>query len=213
MTMRISIMIDCQSRIVNCVSPGNTDIRCRTWRCGFTVAELLLVVMIIALVAGVSGGLYVGTHKRLLVEKAARDLLLTAKYARIMAIEQQHPYEIQLDVVNRGFWLTTSQWDEETGRTEPIVVRDYYCKPVQLEGDVQFEDIQVVPVGTETATEDEQEQTIIFSPTGTAQTAVVQLGDGRSHYTVSISAATGKAKVYFGMVEGVEVGTIDLDAE
>jgi len=199
-TMRISIMIDCQSRIVNCVSPGNTDIRCRTWRCGFTVAELLLVVMIIALVAGVSGGLYVGTHKRLLVEKAARDLLLTAKYARIMAIEQQHPYEIQLDVVNRGFWLTTSQWDEETGRTEPIVVRDYYCKPVQLEGD-------------ETATEDEQEQTIIFSPTGTAQTAVVQLGDGSSHYTVSISAATGKAKVYFGMVEGVEVGTIDLDAE
>jgi len=165
------------------------------------------------LVWGLGGGLYVGTYKRMLVEKAARDFLLTAKYARIMAIERQYPYEIQLDVVNNGFWLAASQWDEETEQAEQVIVRDYYCKPVQFEGEVQFEDIQVTPTGTEASTEDEENQAIVFSPNGTAESAVIQIGDGKNHYTISIYAATGKAKMYFGTTENIEVGTIDLDAE
>ena len=180
---------------------------------GFTIAELLMVIVIISLVAGIGGGLYVGTYKRMLVERAARDFLLTAKYARIMAIEQLRPYEIQLDVANNGFWLATSQWDEETEQAEQVIVRDYYCKPVQFEGEVQFEDIQVTPVGTEASTETEENQAIVFSPNGTAESAVIQIGDGKNHYTISIYAATGKAKMYFGTTENIEVGTIDLDAE
>ncbi|MFB0524770.1 MAG: Tfp pilus assembly protein FimT/FimU [Phycisphaerae bacterium] len=180
---------------------------------GFTIAELLMVIVIISLVAGIGGGLYVGTYKRMLVEKAARDFLLTTKYARIMAIEQLRPYEIQLDVANNGFWLATSQWDEETEQAEQVIVRDYYCKPVQFEGEVQFEDIQVTPVGTEASTETEENQAIVFSPNGTAESAVIQIGDGKNHYTISIYAATGKAKMYFGTTENIEVGTIDLDAE
>ena len=180
---------------------------------GFTIAELLMVVVIITLVAGLGGGLYVGTHKRMLVEKAARDFLLTAKYARIMAIEQQHPYEIQLDVANNGFWLATSQWSEDAEQTEQVIVRDYYCKPVQFEGEVKFEDLQVTPASIEASTETEEKQAIVFSPNGTAESAVIQIGDGKNHYTISIYAATGKAKMYFGTTENIEVGTIDLDAE
>jgi len=197
----------------NYISRNTADTRCAARRCGFTIAELLMVVVIITLVAGLGGGLYVGTYKRMLVERVARDFLLTAKYARIMAIEQQRPYEIQLDVANNGFWLATSQWDEETEQAEQVIVRDYYCKPVQFEGEVQFEDIQVTPTGTEASTEDEENQAIVFSPNGTAESAVIQIGDGKNHYTISIYAATGKAKMYFGTTENIEVGTIDLDAE
>lgn len=197
----------------NYISRNTADTRCAARRCGFTIAELLMVVVIITLVAGLGGGLYVGTYKRMLVEKAARDFLLTAKYARIMAIERQYPYEIQLDVANNGFWLAASQWDEETEQAEQVIVRDYYCKPVQFEGEVQFEDIQVTPVGTEASTETEEKQAIVFSPNGTAESAVIQIGDGKNHYTISIYAATGKAKMYFGTTENIEVGTIDLDAE
>ena len=53
----------------------------------------------------------------------------------------------------------------------------------------------------------------MFSPNGSAQTAVVQIGDGKTHYAISISAATGKAKIYFGISEDIEVRIIDLDAE
>ena len=182
-------------------------------RDGFTIAELLMVIVIISLIAGLGGGLYVGTHKRMLVEKAARDFLLTAKYGRIMAIEKQRPYEIQLDAANNEFWLVTSQWDEETEQAEQVVVRDYYCKPVQFEGDVKFEDIQIIPTNTEVLTNDEQKQTIVFSPNGTAESAVVQIGDGKSHYTIAIYAATGKAKMYFGTTENIETKAIDLDAQ
>jgi prepilin-type N-terminal cleavage/methylation domain-containing protein len=187
-------------------------------RCGFTLAEMLAVVIIISLLAGLGGGIYVGTYKKMLVEKAARHLVLTAKYARIMAIEKQRQYEIQLDVANNAFYLTTTQWNEDTEQTEQIVVKDSFCKPVEFEGDVKFEDVQITPTGLETTTDDE-EQAIVFLSNGTAQSAVIQVGDGKTHYTISISTATGKAKLYFGAVEDVKTGTdvrigaIDLDAE
>ena len=192
---------------------GKADTHYAFFLTGFTIVELLMVVAIITLVAGLGGGLYVGTYKKMLVEKVARNFLLTAKYARIMAIERQQPYEIQLDVANGGFWLATSQWSEDTEQTEQVIVRDYYCKPVQFEGEVKFEDIQVTPIGEETSTENEENQSIVFSPYGTAQSAMIQIGDGKNHYTISICTATGKAKIYFGTAENIEVGTIDLDAE
>ena len=197
----------------------NVKAKVRAERCGFTIAEMLMVVIVIALIASVSGGLYVGTYKRMLVEKAARHFVLTAKYARIMAIEKQRQYKIQLDVANNGFYLVTTQWDEEAEQTEQIVVKNPYCKPVEFEGDVNFEDVQITPTGLETASEDDEQQAIVFSPNGTAQTAVIQIGDGKTHYTICISTATGRAKMYFGEVEDlktdtdVRIGTIDLDAE
>lgn len=183
-------------------------------RCGFTLAEMLVVVVIIGLLAGLGGGIYMGSYKRMLVEKAARDFVLTAQYARIMAIEKQRQYKIQLDIANNGFFLATTQLDEDTGQTEQMVVKDPFCRPVEFEGDVTFEDIQITPIGLETTTEDdEQEQSIVFSPNGTAQSAVIQIGNGKTHYAVSIFAATGKVKIYFGTSENVDVGVIDLDAE
>jgi len=190
-----------------------SQVNVKAKRCGFTLVEVLVVVVIIALLGGLGSGIYVGTYKRILVEKAARDFLLHAKYARIMAIERQSPYEIQLDVSNGGFWLATSQWSEETEQTEEVIVRDYYCKPVQFEGEVNFEDIQVSPIGVETSTGDEENQAIVFSPNGTAQSAVIQIGNGKTHYSISISAATGKSKMYFGTTENIQAGTVDLDAQ
>ncbi len=139
---------------------------------GFTIIEVLVVITIIALMASVGGGYYMGTYKRMLVKKAARDFILAAKYARIMAIERQKPYRIEMDTTNGGFSLATDQLNEETEQTA-----------------------------------------IVFSPNGTAQSAVIQIGDGENHYTVNIYAATGKAKVQSGTVQEIKITTIDLDQE
>jgi len=182
--------------------------------CGFTLVEVLVVVVIIGLLGGLGGGVYIGSYKRLLVEKAARDFFLTAKYARIMAIEKQRQYKIVLDTVNNGFHLVTTQLNEEGGQAEQMIVRDSFCKPVTFEGEISFADIQITPIGVEATTEEEEdEQSIVFSANGTAQTAIILIGDGKTHYTITITAATGKAKVYDGIVEDVNVGVIDLDAE
>lgn len=185
----------------------------RDTRYGFTIPEVLLVVLVIGLIASAGTGMYVGTFKGMRVRRAVQDFLLTAQYARIMAMERQTPYRLELDLANRGFWLTTLQWDEESEQVSLQIVRDVFCKPVQMEGDVLFEAVEIVPGAWEVESENEEQQTIVFSPNGTAQSAVIQIGNGQTHYAISISAATGRAKSYFGTTENVETTTTDLDVE
>lgn len=181
--------------------------------CGFTIAELLVVIVLISLLGGIGGGIYVGTYKRMLVEKAADDILLAAKYARIIAIEKQKPCRMEFDLINNGFQLTLDGFDDKTRLSQSVTVRDLYFKPVKFRGDVGIEDIQIVPFGAENETNDEEQMEIVFQPNGTAQFAVITVGDGKTHYTVSISAATGKVKMYSGTAENVKIGTVDLDAQ
>ena len=137
-----------------------------------------------------------------------------------MAIEKQKPYKLNLDAVNHRFLLTTSEWNEQNEQAETVIVRDLYCRPVQFEGDVIFEDIRIAPVETDetfqvsrTEQTGEEGQVITFSPNGLAQPAVIQIGDGKTHYAITISGATGKAKITFGTAENLAAGTVDLDAE
>ncbi|MDH4239038.1 MAG: GspH/FimT family pseudopilin [Phycisphaerae bacterium] len=179
-------------------------------KAGFTIIEVLVVITIIALIAGVGGGFYIGTYKRMLVEKAARDFFLAAKYARIMAIERQKPYRIEMDVTNGGFFLTTDQLNEETEQTEQTIVRDLYSKPVEFDDAVKFENIQITPIGSEPS---DEQTAIVFLPNGTAQSAIIQIGDGENHYMVNIYAATGKAAVQRGTAQEIKITTVDLDQE
>jgi prepilin-type N-terminal cleavage/methylation domain-containing protein len=185
----------------------------KTRRKGFTISEVLMVVVIIGLVSSVGAGLYVGTFRKMQVEKAAYDFFLTAKYARLIAVEKQSQYKMELDLANRGFYLTTVLWDEESGQAQQEIVKNLYCKPAQFQGDVVFEAVEIVPNGWETTSVSEEQQTIAFSPNGTAQSSVIQIGDGNTHYTISISPATGRAKMFFGTAENVKIGTTDLDVE
>jgi len=185
-----------------------TDTR-RTQRAGFTLVEVLLVVMIVALVAGVGGGIYVGTYKRLLVEKAARGFVLGARYARIKAVERQSPCIMKLDTKNEAFGLLIYAMVENAGETTLVALRDsYFKKPVEFADGVEFEHVSITAVG---GSDSAQGDEIVFAPDGTAQWAVVQIGNGSNHYTVSINGATGKARMQFGVADSVETGPRDLE--
>jgi prepilin-type N-terminal cleavage/methylation domain-containing protein len=191
----------------------NSRVKAGTKQWGFTLPEVLLVVLIIGLITGAGTGLYVGTFRSMQVKKAALDFLLTAKYARIMAMERQTQYTMELDLANQAFSLTTLRWDEAGEQVAKETVRDLYCKPVQFEGDVKFEAVEVMPGVWETESAGAEQRTILFSPNGTAQAAVVQIGNDKTHYTISTIAATGRAKMSFGTAENVKVTTTDLDAQ
>lgn len=180
---------------------------------GFTLVELLVVVAIIALIGSVGGGMYLGTHNRLLVEKAARQFLLAARYARIMAIEQGRPYALHVGTETRKFMVTTTEFNAETATGETVIVQDYYCKPVDLEGDVTFEVVNIATLAAESTSDEAPQQRIVFRPDGSAESAVVQFGDGDTQYTVAILASTGKASLTVGTADEVNVAVIDLDQE
>jgi prepilin-type N-terminal cleavage/methylation domain-containing protein len=180
---------------------------------GFTLAEILLVVAIIAMVAGLGGSYGVGTYRRLQVEKTARQLLLMATYARIMAIEQQRAYELQLAAGSRGFLLTTTEMNPETGETERMIVRDFYCRPVEFDGDIKFEDVKLDLATGGALDTAGMEPKVVFLPNGSAESAILQIGDGKSHYTLAVVAATGKATLYAGTAQEVDTVSVDLDLQ
>jgi prepilin-type N-terminal cleavage/methylation domain-containing protein len=183
---------------------------------GFTLIELMLVIAIVVLLGSLGTGMYAGSYKKLLVEKASRQFLLMARYASIAAIEQQQPYDLEFDK-DKGFGLTTTQRNETTGQTEKISVKNYYCRPVEFEGDVKFEDAKIASMTSEPLTAEEgTEQTITFLPNGTAQSAVVQIGDGKTHYTIAVVASTARATLYWGpadKITNVKNTTVDLDVQ
>ena len=172
---------------------------------GFTIIELLLVVVILGMLAGAAGYASVGRYQRLQVEKAAKGIFLAAKYARIIAVEKQRRCSLVLDTTENFFCLSISSSGGES------IVSNAYTKPCSLAEGVSFEGISIAQINDTGFGEAKAENVIVFNPDGTAENAVLQIGDGKNHYTVYISAATGKAKIEFGEAKESSVDVIDLD--
>lgn len=177
---------------------------------GFTLVEVLVVIALIAIVAGVGAGLYKGTYEGLVVKRAARDFYLAAKYARMLAIERQRPCRLVLDDEENRYALIIEEMRPDTEEIEEQAVSNFYFKPVQLAGDVKFEEINITSTDAD-EDYDEQSRVVVFSPDGTSRAAVIQIGDGKTHYTASVSPATGRVRMEFGEAETIETQIIDLD--
>jgi prepilin-type N-terminal cleavage/methylation domain-containing protein len=177
---------------------------------GLTLIEMLVVIVLISLLAGLGGSVYTGSYKRLLVEKAAKGLYCTARYARVAAIEHQRPYHLQLDRESKRYCLVTMEQDANSLDATQQIVSNSFCRPGTLPNGVNFEAIQIEAAQTK-GLDAEQETSLTFMPNGTAKTATIQVGDGTVHYSVGISSATGKATLVKGTAASIQDLTIDLD--
>ena len=178
---------------------------------GFSLIELLAVVVLITLMASATGGLAYGTYRKMLVEKAAKGVYLAAKYARLLAVERHTYCRLMLDAESRSFCLTMGGADLTSEGAAVRLVSDAYSRPTQFGGEVAFEQIKIVSsLQAETDSKDES-KSIVFYPDGTADTAAVQIGDGKHHYAVYVLAATGKAQVRLGEADETPVAIVDLD--
>ena len=182
---------------------------------GFSLIELLAVVVLISLMASATGGMAYGTYRKMLVEKAAKKVYLAAKYARLLAVERHMHCRLILDKESRSFCLTLGGGDLTSEGAAVKLISDAYSKPTQFGGEVEFEQIMVISslqAETETDSKDEL-KTIVFYPNGTADTAALQIGDGKNHYAVYVLAATGKTKVRLGEANEMPVEIVDLDMD
>ena len=181
---------------------------------GFTLVEMILVIMLISLIAGVGGGFAAGTMKSLQVKKAARDFMINAKFARITAIEQQEICAIEINKDENLYGVVVERYNPESGEVERVLVRNQFSKPEKLPGSVQFEEIQINNLGVPvTMEESEASMFILFYPDGTSQSSIVQIGDGKDHYTININPVTGRTKLFNGTADKAETGVIDLNLE
>ena len=185
---------------------------------GFTLVEILAVIVLICMLAGAAGGIYFGTYQRRLLEKSASDLLLSAKYARTVAVEKQKPCRMYLDQnsENHRVYLAIDTFDQQTDSTEEKIIKNQFYKPAALAGNLKFEAVVIKPSRPLTEEHNhENNNVIVFTPDGAADAALVQIGDGERHYVLVVSAATGRGTLSFGEADSLEINTdsIDLDEQ
>ncbi len=181
-----------------------------TMRSGFTLVEVLLVVALIALLAGVGAAIHAGTSDAAKCRQAARDFYLAARYARTVAIEQQKNCRILFNETENAFVVVVDQYDPDEERLVQVPISNAYVKPRQLREPVRFEHIRIESTDPDQPLEEAE---IIFQPNGSAQSALVQIGDGQDHYTIHISAVTAKVRIYELVAADVTTDTFDLDQE
>jgi len=193
------------------------EIRNPKWqRSAFTLIEMMVVVVVIALAAGLGGGVYVGSYKRMMVEKAAKDVWLMAKYARIAAIEQQQDLYIEMDKTNQRCWVATTQFDPNNVTAgllgEVGVVQNLFCKPIDLPSGVEFEAVSVGLAASAENEDIEEFSRVLFRPNGTAESAVIIIGDGKTRYGITINGATGAARLIL-KAEDIVAADLSVDLE
>jgi prepilin-type N-terminal cleavage/methylation domain-containing protein len=180
----------------------------RPARRAFTFVELMVVTLLIALLAGSSIRGSVLTFRKMQVERAAREVFLSAQFARIQAVESQRSAQVTLDPKTRSIAVMA------VVKKGQQMVRNAYSRPYQFAEEVTFERIDIMPTRPpEIATQDEAPNTVItFRPDGSADEAVVQVGNGKTHWTVYISSGTGAARAEPGVAKEQSATTvIDLD--
>lgn len=197
------------------INPGTQSVRfARNRHPGFTLTELIAVIAVIAITAGIGLTTGMQSYRKLVVEKGARDIFSLMRYAKIAAVEYQGEVTLQIDKENRGAWLEAMRTNTLTGLREKEMIRNSFCKPVKLAADVEFQNVVFL-----SATESESRETseegsgILFYPNGSATDVAVQLGNKQHSYTVILHAATGRAHLHLGEIKEQSPTTIDLDME
>ncbi|MCF7958996.1 MAG: prepilin-type N-terminal cleavage/methylation domain-containing protein [Phycisphaerae bacterium] len=189
---------------------------------GFTLVELLAVSALIVMFSGTAGVFYLTTYQKRVIEKSARQLLLTARYGRIVAIERHSPCRMVLDKSGKQFYLAVDDPGDDASTAEERVIKNPFSRPVKLHEKVNFQTILIETLSQEdpeTSYNDESTEnadgqntrTIIFAPDGTTDNTIITLTDGKRYYTLKISGATGKTNLIRGQADQVEPDTLDLD--
>jgi len=179
---------------------------------GFTIVELLLVVVVIALVAGAGGVIYAGSYRAMLAKKAVREFVLGARYARIKAVGGGSVCVMKLEAAEPGFTLLVCQ-QQDGSAAQMVPLQDgFHKRAVKFPDRVRFEVIRITEVGLSEEAAGEGSE-IVFAPNGTAQAAVIQIGDGRNHWTVQVNPATGQVEARSGTADEIEPMIVDLDRQ
>jgi Tfp pilus assembly protein FimT len=187
---------------------------------GFTVIEILVVGLIVAL-ACLLGVVSISQQAgSTVLHSAGLSLLQVSRYGRLMAVENHRPCRLCMDLDNRQYWLsdykqTTAAKTDAPERLESVNGRqddavkgivNRYLQKRQLPERVRFVRVGVV----EKADVNRGVATIVFNADGTAGAGIIQIAVGDEAQTIVIHPCTARAELHGGLINTMPVEVIDL---
>lgn len=160
-----------------------TDNRKGRPACGFTMLEMMIIVVIIGIVAALAAPSFLASGPRIKARTEARNVLNFIRLARSNAISNGSQYGVYVDTANKKYLLFKDTYNP-SGMSYDMA-DSTISGPVPLPNDVTFN-------STFTG------NTVIFLSTGRAS----ESGDfnfgiqgGGTLYSVSVLASTGRSKL------------------
>ena len=149
---------------------------------GFTLLEMVLVLVLMGLIAGLTLPFVVSTLDRIKLQSEVRQIASALQFARSEAISKKTLFTFNIDINQNQYWLAITKHEEAT-------------QPKQLDETVQIVDYQK---GNETITEGTF--MILFYPRGNSSGGTLRfksLDDKKEEniYAVTIDPITGKPNI------------------
>ena len=180
-------------------------------RRGFTLVEILLIVMIMALASMLVGMEIYRNMDRTALRASTQRLLQAARYARVLAAEHHRQCTLHIDMDDGAYWLTAVETNvplvagAEDGAEDEQVIRSIYSRPSKLAEKLWFATVRVGGSDDESG-----EVTIRFEPDGSAEAALVQISSADDTQTLLVYPWTAKSVLVEGAVDELPTDVVDL---
>lgn len=166
----------------------------------FTLAEIMVVVVIISVITAVSLPSLRGMAKNNRLRTSVRELMSLMKYARSEAVFNGRTTEVFLDTANREFWLDLRTPDPKTGKYDPRAPKASMERKRTLENEVFFASVNALNDNII----DGKIIAIDFFPDGTASPVMISLANAQDvSYTIEVLKSTGLVEMNKGDLETV----------
>jgi type II secretion system protein H len=161
---------------------------------GFTLLEMTIVIAILAVLMGLAIPRLRDTGATELRSQAHR-LAMTFKLVRSEAILQGIPFQINFDLDEQRYWITSA--DPLGGDDVAASTLGRLARGSRFEGEVGIADVMLPAVGAKT---NQGRIYTIFYPDGTVDPTVIHLASATQAYTLHLNPMSSRLEMTAGYV-------------
>ncbi len=118
---------------------------------GFTMIELLLVLIILSVVAGLAIPNFSTTYSKVKLKKTADNIAFVMRYAQSRSIQKKIMHQLRFDATSLKYWIEQGGKESDEGgldfRRVPTRYGKMYSVPDTIKAEFEHEEILFYPDG------------------------------------------------------------------